>query len=79
MSMTGRIHSVDKPDVALSVHGLTVILPKDMERTYAVENVSFDLPRGQILCVIGESGSGKSVTANTIMGLLPKVISVAAG
>ncbi|TIS60897.1 ATP-binding cassette domain-containing protein, partial [Mesorhizobium sp.] len=58
---------------------LTVNLPKGMERTYAVENISFDLKRGQILCVIGESGSGKSVTANAIMGLLPNVIRVSSG
>ena len=50
-----------------------------MERANAVENISFDLERGQILCVIGESGSGKSVTANAIMGLLSKVIRVASG
>jgi len=66
-------------DVALSVRGLTVSLPKGMERAHAVQDVSFDLRRGQILCVIGESGSGKSVTANTVMGLLPKVITVSAG
>jgi peptide/nickel transport system ATP-binding protein len=50
-----------------------------MERAHAVENLSFDLRRGQILCIIGESGSGKSVTANAIMGLLPRVIRVSSG
>ena len=63
----------------LSVRELTVGLPKGMERTYAVQDISFDLAAGQILCIIGESGSGKSVTANAIMGLLPKTISVASG
>src|ERR687898_3602642 len=66
-------------DAALSVRGLTVDLPKGMERAHAVENISFDLKRGQILCIIGESGSGKSVTANAIMGLLPRVIRVSSG
>jgi peptide/nickel transport system ATP-binding protein len=66
-------------DAALSVRGLTVDLPKGMERAHAVENISFDLKRGQILCIIGESGSGKSVTANTVMGLLPKIIPVSSG
>jgi peptide/nickel transport system ATP-binding protein len=33
--------------------------------------VSFALERGQTLCVVGESGCGKSVTALAIMGLLP--------
>lgn len=66
-------------EVILSVRNLTVDLPYGMERKYAVKDVSFDLPRGKILCVIGESGSGKSVTANTLMGLLPPAIRVSSG
>jgi peptide/nickel transport system ATP-binding protein len=77
--MPGTKQAATAADTALSVRGLTVGLPKGMERTHAVEDVSFDLKRGQILCIIGESGSGKSVTANTVMGLLPKVIPVSAG
>ena len=77
--MTVAIESTTTQDLALSVRDLTVSLPPGMEREYAVENLSFDLKRGQILCIIGESGSGKSVTANAIMGLLPKVIRVTGG
>ncbi len=77
--MVASIQAVPPHEAALSVRGLTVSLPKGMERTNAVQDISFDLERGQILCVIGESGSGKSVTANAIMGLLSKVIRVASG
>lgn len=38
---------------------------------YAVEDVSFSMKKGEILAVIGESGSGKSMTALSIAGLLP--------
>jgi peptide/nickel transport system ATP-binding protein len=79
IAMVESIQPVAPHDVALSVRDLTVNLPGGMERTHAVENISFDLKRGQILCVIGESGSGKSVTANAIMGLLPRVIHVSSG
>ncbi|ASW09581.1 ABC transporter ATP-binding protein [Rhizobium sp. 11515TR] len=50
-----------------------------MERVHAVQDITFDLMQGEILCIIGESGSGKSVTANAIMGLLPSIIKVTAG
>jgi peptide/nickel transport system ATP-binding protein len=63
----------------LSVRDLTISLPKEMERQHAVEAVSFDLNHGEILCIIGESGSGKSVTASTVMGLLSPAMKVAEG
>jgi peptide/nickel transport system ATP-binding protein len=77
--MVASIQAVTPHEAALSVRGLTINLPGGMERAHAVENLSFDLRRGQILCIIGESGSGKSVTANAIMGLLPRVIRVSSG
>ncbi len=71
--------AVPDVDAILSVRDLTVSLPKNMERRNAVEAISFDLKAGEILCIIGESGSGKSVTANAIMGLLPGAVKVASG
>jgi len=59
-------------EALLTVEGLTVRLPQGADRPHAVEGVSFELQRGEILCIVGESGSGKSITANTIMGLLPR-------
>jgi peptide/nickel transport system ATP-binding protein len=53
----------------LSVDGLSVCLDGDAERRL-VDDVSFDLPDGSRLGVIGESGSGKSLTALAVLGLL---------
>ncbi len=39
--------------------------------TSAVKNISFDIPRGKMVALIGESGSGKSLTALSILNLLP--------
>lgn len=63
----------------LSVQNLTIGLPAGLDRPYAVKDINFDLYSGDILCMIGESGSGKSVTASAIMGLLPRAISVLSG
>ena len=38
----------------------------------AVDGVTFDLKRGETLCIVGESGCGKSVTALSILGLIPR-------
>src|SRR4029453_15455037 len=63
----------------LAIEGLSVDLPTGMERRHAVEDISFDLQAGEILCIIGESGWGNSVTANAIMGLLPSSMRASAG
>jgi peptide/nickel transport system ATP-binding protein len=42
------------------------------ESVWAVNGVSFALMPGEVLCIIGESGSGKSVTMRALMRLLPK-------
>jgi oligopeptide/dipeptide ABC transporter ATP-binding protein len=56
----------------LRVSGLTSEFRTDRGVLRAVDDVSFDLPRGRILGVVGESGCGKSVTALSIVGLLPR-------
>jgi len=56
----------------LKVNGLTVGFDTDNGPIRAVENVTFDVRRGETLAIVGESGCGKSVTSLALMGLLDK-------
>ncbi|MDO4968908.1 MAG: ATP-binding cassette domain-containing protein, partial [Comamonadaceae bacterium] len=53
----------------LEVTGLHLFLRGDQGAVQALRHVSFKLERGHALGIIGESGSGKSLTAQTLMGL----------
>jgi len=55
----------------LSVEGLNVGFNTEQGPVRVVEDVSFALAAGEMLGLVGESGCGKSVTAQTIMRLLP--------
>lgn len=57
--------------VALSVRELTTSFRTGHRLVTAVSNVSFDVFGGEALGIVGESGCGKSVTARSIMRLLP--------
>lgn len=56
----------------LSVKNLAVEFATYGGQVKAVRNVSFELNPGEVLAIVGESGCGKSVTFQTIMGLIPK-------
>jgi peptide/nickel transport system ATP-binding protein len=55
----------------LSIRGLTVSFATDGGVLRAVDQVSFDVPAGRSVGLVGESGCGKSVTAYSIMRLIP--------
>jgi peptide/nickel transport system ATP-binding protein/oligopeptide transport system ATP-binding protein len=58
-------------NILLRVEGLTTRFFTDEGVAYAVEEVSFDVPRGGTLALVGESGCGKTVTALSILRLIP--------
>lgn len=58
-------------DHALEVRGLCVDIPTRRGILRAVTDVSFTVEKGETLCLVGESGCGKSMTAMAIMNLLP--------
>ncbi len=60
------------PDSILEVRDLVTAFDTDAGRMTAVDGVSFTVPRGKTLGIVGESGCGKSVTAFSITRLLPQ-------
>ena len=62
----------EKKDVVLEVDNLRIDIPVSAGLLHPVRGISFDVSRGETLCIVGESGCGKSLTSLAIMGLLPK-------
>lgn len=59
-------------DTILSVRNLCTEFTVESGTVRVLDGVSFDVPKGKTLGIVGESGCGKSVTAASIMGLLPR-------
>lgn len=57
-------------DYVLSVEGLRTYFDTEEGEVRAVDGVDLKVRRGKTLCVVGESGCGKSITARSILGLI---------
>lgn len=64
--------SSDNREKLLEINNLTTCFDTDNGKITAIEDISFDLYKGESLGILGESGCGKSVTALSMMGLLPE-------
>ncbi len=62
----------DGADDVVQVHGLHVHFRTSIGTTRALNGVSFNIPRGKVLGVVGESGCGKSMTGLAILQLVPR-------
>jgi peptide/nickel transport system ATP-binding protein len=62
----------------LEVEDLRVDISVERGTLRAVRGISFEVARGETLCVVGESGCGKSMTSLALMGLSPRATRVSA-
>jgi len=59
-------------DLLLSVQNLKVYFRGDETVARALDGVSYDIRGGETVCLVGESGCGKTVSALTVLGLIPR-------
>ena len=77
--MTAHRMPAAVPDSLLEIDGLVTSFQTPRGTIRAVDGVSLRVERGQTVCIAGESGCGKSVTALSVMGLLPEAARVDSG
>ncbi len=78
MSRRRVLHEQKTDGPLLEIRNLKAHFDTDDGVVRAVDDVSFEIHRGEVFSVVGESGSGKSVTAMSILGLIP-TLEVASG
>lgn len=68
-----RMANKENKEVLVSLRNVEVTFGKGHNVTKAIDNLSFDIYRGEVFGLVGESGSGKSTTGNAILGLVNRV------
>ena len=66
-------------DSILELHEVNVKFAVESGQLHILRDVSLSIPRGSFLCLVGESGCGKSVTAQAIVQLLPENGEISSG
>lgn len=61
---------MSRGDLILSIRDLSVSFATDGGTIHATDRIGFDVPKGQTVALVGESGCGKSVTAQAVLRLL---------
>ncbi|MEL0299453.1 MAG: ATP-binding cassette domain-containing protein, partial [Flavobacteriaceae bacterium] len=61
-----------KTTTLLEVKGLSLKIDKET----VVKSIDFEVPQNQITALVGASGSGKSLTALSLMNIQPKVVQI---
>ena len=70
---------MSEADNVLEVKGLRVEIPTRRGVLTALDDVNLTIAAGEIVGMVGESGAGKSMTGNAVLGLLPPPGRIAAG
>jgi peptide/nickel transport system ATP-binding protein len=63
----------------LSIRDLTVRYRTPQGPVHAVDAVSFSVPRGEVVGLVGESGCGKTTVARAVMGVVPRTADILGG
>ncbi len=72
-------NTTDQKQPLLRVENLTTVFDTGQRKVTAVDNISFEVQRGETFALVGESGSGKSVSALSVIRLLPEAARVTSG
>jgi ABC-type glutathione transport system ATPase component len=70
----------NREDILLKIKNLTVALKRSDNTTLSIlDNINLSLNREQRVAIIGQSGSGKTITSRAILGLLPENMRIISG
>jgi len=66
---SGRYDRRSEP--VIRIRELSIALPENADRSLAITKLDLTIEANEVLCLVGESGAGKSLVGQAIMGLLP--------